>query len=136
MKAADVVAAFRTEEDAVGTILGTCTTAFQYPLFEMTFCFERGRISFRGLDGPMEVLDSERSEHELYTFGREASRRDKYNQSFEKSIDAYLKSVREGGPPPVPGVAGLEELRFEAALRKSVAERRPVVLADDFPMDL
>jgi hypothetical protein len=34
----------------------------------------------------------------------------------------------------VPGLAGLEELQFEAALRRSIAEGRPVEVQEEFPL--
>jgi hypothetical protein len=35
----------------------------------------------------------------------------------------------------VPGLAGLRELQFEAGLKKSIADRQPVILAEAFPID-
>ena len=34
--------------------------------------------------------------------------------------------------PPVPGMAGLQELQFEAALKRSIAQGRPVDVAREF----
>jgi hypothetical protein len=45
-----------------------------------------------------------------------------------------LQSLRKRTAPPVPGVAGLRELQVEAALRRSIRERRPVNLAREFPL--
>ena len=92
-------------EDATGTLLGTNAIDWGFPLFELIVAFERGRLHFRGLDQEMEVLDSDGEVHEIITPSRETSRWDKYDASFEKSIDAYLDSVRAGLPPPVPGIA-------------------------------
>ena len=136
MDAVDVCAAFRTEGDAAGTIVGTCGTDFQFPLFELTLSFENGRLSTRGLDGDLEILDYSGKHHELHRIVRQTSRWDQYRDSFAKSVDAYLDSVRQGAPPPVPGLAGLQELQFEAALRRSIAEKRPVDLAAEFPTEL
>jgi len=129
----DLVASYIIGENATGTILGTSATSWHYPLFELIIGFEGGRIHFRGLDQDMEILDYGDSVHEVYLPSRESSRWDKYEQSFEKSVDAYLESIRNDAPPPVPGIAGLLELQFEAALRKSIAERHPVVPSEDFP---
>lgn len=73
--------------------------------------------------------------HEIFSPSRDDSRWTKYNESFEKSVDAYLASIRKGAPPPVPGIAGLLELQFEASLKKTMAERRLVVPSDEFPTD-
>ena len=62
------------------------------------------------------------------------SRWDQYRASFEKSLVAYLDSIRQATPPLVSGLAGLEELQFEAALRRSIAQRRPVNVQDEFPV--
>ena len=135
VKAPDVAASFCAGENTTGTILGTGGIDFGSPLFELTFGFERGRFHLRGLDEEMEVLDYSSDVHEVLAPSRAASRWDKYGESFAKAVDAYLDSIRQGAPPPVPGIAGLLELQFEAALKKSVAEGRPVALSDEFPLD-
>ena len=43
-------------------------------------------------------------------------------KNFARSLAAYLDAIRTNRPPPVPGLAGLEELQFEAALRRSIAQ--------------
>lgn len=132
MKARDVTAALRTAGDATGTLIGTTTLTWEHPLFEMTFGLERGRVRFQDLDGDLEVMDAGRVER--HGIPRDRSRWDQYRRSFARSIAAYLDAVRQGEPPPVPGQAGLLELQVEAGLRRSIAERRPVVLADTFPL--
>jgi hypothetical protein len=82
----------------------------------------------------MEVLDYRTTVHEVISPSRNESRWDKYNQSFQKSVDAYLESIRTGAPPPVPGIAGLRELQFEVSLKKSVAEHRPILPNQEFPI--
>ncbi|HVS53544.1 MAG TPA: Gfo/Idh/MocA family oxidoreductase [Opitutaceae bacterium] len=134
--ARDVMAAFRTEGGAAGTILGTAGMAWQHPLFELVFTFERGRIHLRDLDGTLEILDGAQSHHETISFARDASRWASYDASFRKAVGAYLQSLRDGAPPPVPGIDGLRELQVEAALRRSVRERRPVKLAEEFPLEI
>jgi hypothetical protein len=51
-------------------------------------------------------------------------------------LDAYLASIRAGTPPPVPGIAGVRELQFEAGIKRSLAERRPVVLGEELPIEM
>lgn len=51
-----------------------------------------------------------------------------------RALGAYLASLRGQRPPPVPGVDGLRELQAEAALKRSIRERRPVILAEEFPL--
>ena len=130
--APDVAAAFRAGEGVAGTIVGTGGIDFGSPLFELIFSFERGRIHMRGLDEEMELLDYGSGVAEVLAPSRAASRWDKYAESFQKAVDAYLESIRQGAPPPVPGIAGLLELQFEAGLKKSIAEGRPVVLEEEF----
>jgi predicted dehydrogenase len=134
LRAQDVMAAFRTEDDATGTLIGTTALAWDFPLFELSFNFERGRIRMQDLDGDMEVMDARGLEVERYHISGARSRWDQYNRSFVKSVQAYLKSVRNGQPPPVPGLAGLLELQVEAGLKRSIAQSRPVRLADEFPL--
>lgn len=131
--AADVTAAFRLENGGTGTILGSNSLNWGFPLFELTLNFERGRIHFRGLDQAMEVLDYQTNVQQTFTPSRDSSRWDKYAASFAKSISAYLDTIRAGTPPPVPGAAGLRELQFEAGLKQSVADQQPINLMETFP---
>jgi len=136
-EAPDVTAALSFENGATGAITGTWAMDFGFPLFELTVSFERGRLHFRGLDGDLEVLDYNGSvkRHEVLALTRNTSRWEQYRASFAKSIEAYLQSLRDHVQPPVPGVAGLMELQFEAALRRSASLRRPVVLSAEFSVD-
>ncbi len=132
--ARDVAAAFVTGDGAAGTLIGTAGMKWQHPLFELTFTFENGRIHLRDLDGAIEILDGARREQETISFVRDESRWSSYDESFRRAIGAYLQSLRAGQPPPVPGIDGLRELQFEAALKRSIRERRPVLLAEEFPL--
>ena len=134
LSAPDLAATFRTEGGASGTLLGTAALAWEFPLFELAFNFERGRIRMQDLDGDLEIIDSRGQDHERYGIARHRSRWDQYNASFRKSIAAYLDSIRQGKPPPVPGSAGLLELQVEAGFRRSIAENRPVRLTEEFPL--
>ena len=132
-EAPDVVAAMSFENGATGVISGTWSMDFGFPLYELILGFERGRLHFRGLDGDLEVLDYGASvkRHETLAITRNTSRWEQYRASFAKSIDAYLQSLRDAVPPPVPGVAGLMELQFEAALRRSISQGRPVAVREE-----
>jgi predicted dehydrogenase len=134
-EATDIAASFVIGKQATGVLLGTSGVSWNLPLFELTINFKGGRIHFRDLDQDMEVLDYDQNIHELFSPSRDESRWTKYNESFEKSVDAYLDSIRAGDLPPVPGIAGLLELQFEASLKKSIAERRPVFPEVEFPTD-
>ena len=63
------------------------------------------------------------------------SRWDQYRASFGKALNAYLDSVRDGGPPPVPGLAGLQELQFEAGIKRAIASGATVALAEAFALE-
>ena len=134
-EAVDVAASFRLENGAAGTILGTSGPLFDFPLYEMVFSFEGGILQFSDLDGPLDVLDNRTRYRETHALVGNYARWAQYSASFEKSLAAYLDSIRRGEPPPVPGMAGLEELQFEAALRRSVGERRPVSVQEEFPLE-
>lgn len=129
-----ITAAVQLTNGASGTIIGTCGIDFALPLYELTFCFERGRIAMRDLDGDLELIDYATGQHTVHALSRNGSRWDQYRASFGKAINAYLDTIAQGAPPPVPGVAGLQELQFEAALKRSIAEARPVGVATEFPI--
>ena len=133
--AVDVAGSFVLENGATGTILGTSGTKFAHPLYDHIFNFDRGSVRFSDLDGPLEIFDHATRYQESYTLIGDYSRWDQYHASFHKSLAAYLESIRKGDVPPVPGMAGLEELQFEAALRRSVAQRRPVEVQKEFALE-
>lgn len=133
-EAPDRMASLRFANGASGTILGSWALSFEFPLFELVLNFQGGRFHLRCLDGDLEILDYETHRHETWAMTRNTSRWDQYRASFAKSIGAYLHSLRQGEPPPVPGAAGLEELRFEAALRRSASQGRAVQLSQEFPL--
>jgi predicted dehydrogenase len=133
-EAADIAASFRLASGGVGSLIGTAALAWQYPLYEMTLAFERGRITMRDLDGTLEILDSKNNYHEVRSLVRDRSRWDAYNASFERSLGAYLDSIRNGQKPPIAGADGLRELQTEAAIKRSIRERRPVRVAEEFPL--
>ena len=132
----DVTAAVQMANGATGTIIGTCSIDFKLPLYELTLAFERGRLTMRDLDGDLELIDYSSERHTVHALSRNVSRWDQYRASFGKAVNAYLETVRAGTPPPVPGLAGLQELQFEAALKRSIAQGAPIHLADTFPITL
>ncbi|NLV73752.1 MAG: Gfo/Idh/MocA family oxidoreductase [Chloroflexi bacterium] len=135
-QAADVAASFRMQNGATGTIIGTLAIDFAMPLFEIILAYEHGRLALRDLDGDLELVDYRCKRIENYALSRNVSRWDQYNATFAASLKAYLATVRAGTPPPIPGVAGLAELQVEAAMKRSIRELRPVVLVDEFPLEI
>ena len=133
--AVDVAGSFQLENGATGTILGTSGAKFAHPLYDHTFNFERGSVRFSDLDGPVDIFDHATRYRESYSLIGNHSRWDQYHASFQKSLAAYLASIRRSEPPPVPGLAGLEELQFEAALRRAIAQGRPVDVQQEFALE-
>jgi predicted dehydrogenase len=132
--AVDVAGSFHLENGASGTILGTSGSKFDFSLYELHFNFENGSLHFSDLDGPLDVFDHAQLYRETYSLIGNYSRWAQYSASFEKSLAAYLESIQREAPPPIAGAAGLEELQFEAALRRSIAQRRPVEVQKEFPL--
>ncbi len=132
--AVDLAGSFRLENGASGTILGTSGTHTDFSLYELQFNFENGSLHFSDLDGPLDVYDNTRRYRETHTLIGNYSRWAQYGASFEKSLAAYLELIQQGAPPPIPGAAGLEELQFEAALRRSITRRCPVNVQSEFPL--
>jgi len=132
--AMDVTAVLRMASGATGTLIGTMGMKWQHPLYELIFTFENGRIHLRDLDGRLELLDGRSQIHEEISLVRNTSRWDQYTASFHKAVRAYLQSLRDNQPPPVPGIDGLRELQVEAAIKRSIAQRRPVIVQEEFPI--
>jgi predicted dehydrogenase len=132
--AVDLAGSFRLENGASGTILGTSGSNFAFSLYELHFNFENGSLHFSDLDGPLDIYDNTRRYRETHALIGNFARWAQYAASFEKSLAAYLDSIEAGAPPPIPGSAGLEELQFEAALRRSITRRCPVDVQKEFPV--
>lgn len=132
--AVDVTAAFRLAGGGAGTILGTCGWSFKHPLYDLTFLFERGRIRIQDLDGPLDVISGDAGIQERIAPGADHNRWASYDRSFQRSLAAYLSSLRAGTEPPVAGIEGLRELQFEASLKRSLAQRRVVRVQEEFPL--
>ena len=97
-----------------------------FPLYELIVAFERGRIHMRGLDQEMELLDYAGDVHEIITPSRETSRWDKYDASFDKSDPPISTRCGRASRHLFRGSPGPRELQFEASLKRSIAEQRPV----------
>jgi predicted dehydrogenase len=121
---------------ATVTLISSAGMKWQQPLYELIFTFELGRIHMRDLDGTLEILDGKAQVHESISLVRHTSRWDQYRASFGKAVGAYLQSLRDNRPPPVPGIDGLRELQVEASLARSIAQRRPVLVQEEFPLDV
>ena len=134
--AVDVAGSFVLENQAAGMILGSSQGKFDLPLYDMNLAFENGSIRFDDLDVSLDVIDNTGRYRETRALIGNHSRWDQYQASFGKSLAAYLDSIRGITPPPVPGIAGLVELQFEAAIRRSVAQKRPVDVQQEFPLAL
>ena len=134
--AVDVSGSFCLENGATGTILGTNGFKSDFPLYQIILNFEQGTIRFSDLDGSMDVFDKTTRYCETHTLMGNHSRWEQYGGSFVKSLTAYLDSIRQNQPPPVPGIAGLEELQFEVALRRSIEQKRPVDVQSEFPVEM
>ncbi len=132
--AADVAAAFVTEAGAAGTLLGTAGADWEHPLYELILNFAEARLHLRDLDGSLEIYDRRSGAREVRALPAGRTRWDQYRDSFEHSAAAYLAALRAGAPPPIPAIAGLYELQAEAGLKRSIAQRRPVRLAAEFPV--
>jgi myo-inositol 2-dehydrogenase/D-chiro-inositol 1-dehydrogenase len=133
-EAADITASFLLENGASGALIGTAGMLWQHPLYELILTFERGRIHLRDLDGAMEVLDGNGPFHETRGIVRNISRWNQYKDSFDKSLGAYLNSLRENKKPPIGGIEGLYELQFQVALNRAIAEKRLVRVQEEFPV--
>jgi len=130
--AVEVAASFQLASGGAGVLLGTSATSLAHPLYDLTFHYERGSIRLVDLDGPLELITGDEGLTERFNLGYPSSRGPLYDRSFQRSLAAYLETLRAGTPPPIPGLAGLQELQFEAAIRRSIAEGRAVDMKKEF----
>jgi predicted dehydrogenase len=127
----DISATLRFESGAVGSLIGTYGTDFQSPLFHIQMNFQGGSLHLRDLDGQLTIFDYTSRSEERFSLNHSWSRWQQYDASFQKAIGAYLESIRNQQPPPVPIEAGLRELLFEAALRRSSKQNIPIQVTHD-----
>ena len=80
-------------------------------------------------------MTTARAGRERHNLPYDISRWDQYRASFGKAINAYLDSVRDGVPPPIPGLAGLQELQFEAGIKRAIASGATVDLGEEFAIE-
>ena len=71
--------------------------------------------------------------HEVFRPSRETSRWDKYDASFDKSVAAYLDSIRMGEPPPVAGSGRPPRAPIRSEPAPIDSERRPGGCRRDVP---
>lgn len=123
---ADIAAAFTTTNGGTGTILGTLQQSTYISFYHIVMNFDKGKVTLEDLDGELRIYRQNSDYVETHRLGLHHSVWDKYSQSFKKALAANLDAIDNGQPLPVPVDAGLYELQFEAALKRSVRERRPV----------
>ncbi|MBL4576399.1 MAG: Gfo/Idh/MocA family oxidoreductase [Opitutaceae bacterium] len=136
MKDKDVSATMRFKSGAVGSLIGTYGTANKAPLYHIQMNFQKGSLHLRDLDGQLTISDDNNPDDEDYPLNKDWSRDKQYDASFQKAISAYLQSIRTKQPPPVPIEAGLRELLFEAALRKSLTLNTPIQVTHDLSIQM
>ena len=131
----DIGAAYTLENGCTGTILGSSKPDFAAPLYMATLNFEGGLMRICDLDGAMDIYPNGAQYAESYSLMANNSRWSRYSASFGCALAAYLQSIAEKQAAPVPGMAGLEELQFEAALKRSAKEGRTVDVQREFPLN-
>ena len=132
----NVTVAARMENDATGTLIGTCAIDFKLPLYELTFAYEHGRISMRDLDGEMEVIDYRTGRHERHNLPYDVSRWDQYRASVRQG-DQRLpgQCARWWRRRRFPELAGLQELQFEAGIKRAIGTGATVGLEEAFAIE-
>ena len=55
---------------------------------------------------------------------------DRFGASYKAEVDAFVRLVRHGGPNRSPGRGALDAIRIAAAAERSLAEHRPVAVAE------
>lgn len=133
LTAPDLAATFQTAGGATGTLLGTNALAWEFPLFDLAFNFERGRVRMQDLDGDLEIMDARRSDHERY--GIPAGARAGINtprRSANPSPPTWTRSAKASRrlSPAWP----VSWKQVEAGFNRSIAQGRPVRLAEEFPV--
>lgn len=124
----DRVVAFTFVSGATGVLRVSSAEPRSDHLFELRVGYPEGSLRLSDLDGQLEVFDA--AEGHRLVFGRtdERSRAAGYEESFGAGIRAYLEAIAAGRPAPSPGEDGVRELRFHAAVERSLEFGRPVRL--------
>jgi myo-inositol 2-dehydrogenase/D-chiro-inositol 1-dehydrogenase len=72
----------------------------------------------------LSAVDGVHSDRPLHFF------LERYRQAFVDELRAFFAALAAGGPTPVGGADGLAPILIGLAARRSVAERRPVRIAE------
>jgi predicted dehydrogenase len=135
MRGIDIAAAFTMQSGAVGSIVGSSSASSRLPLYHVTMNFEHGTVHFTDLDAQLTLYREGAGFSESFAIMPDKSRWSQYDASFERSLEAYFLALRKEEAPPVTGLAGLAELQFEAALRRSSTTGKSVDLEAEFPLE-
>jgi predicted dehydrogenase len=124
----DRVVAFTFASGATGVLRMSSAEPRSDHLFDLRIGYPGGSVRIADLDGLLEVFDAREGHRLVLERTDERARTTEYEASFGKSIRAYLATVRGGEAPPATGADGIRELRFHAAVERSLEIGAPVPL--------
>lgn len=133
LAARDLAVSFETANGASGTVFGSTGGPWDHSIVDMTMDFDGGRIRLWDLDGGVELLTEGNPYVESMTLGGDKSRWDRYSASFSSALDAHFAARAAGTNNAVPMIDGLQELRFEAAIRRAARTGQVVDVEKEFP---
>ncbi len=124
----DRVVAFTFASGATGVLRVSSAEPRSDHLFDLRVGYPDGSLRLADLDGILEVFDAREDHRVVFRRTDERARTTGYEASFGTSIRAYLATIRAGEAPPASGEDGVRELRFHAAVQRSLESGHPVSL--------
>jgi predicted dehydrogenase/sugar phosphate isomerase/epimerase len=118
-----------------GQRVATCVTSSELwnphsCLFNLDAVFRHGTISLSGirLNDAMGVLSSDKADLDLSSDLSPSDGPSDFSITFQRSIQAFVRSYHSGQAPPVSGQDGLQAMKIERAVARSAASGQKVHL--------
>jgi len=116
----------RFKGGAVGTLISSDYMRFGHPAVRVDLVGSKARANMDDIVGRVTIFGKDR-EAEVWMPSLIGDRLD-LGSTTQAAVSAFVDSLRDGKPVPIPGSDGLNRLRLEVALLKSAQENHPVRL--------
>lgn len=114
---------------SVGTLISSDYMRFGHPGVRIDLVGSKARANMDDIVGKVTILGEDR-EGELWMPSLIRDRLD-LGSTCQAAVCAFIDSIRDGKPVPVPGSDGLSRLRLEVALLRSSEENRPIRMEEN-----
>jgi predicted dehydrogenase len=123
----DRSATLKFTNGSIGTLTGTCKTAWEAPLMRIEYIGTKAMGMIEDLSGEFRMRVGDEPQKIVWA-PPDGNSRTEFKQSIKCGTIAFATAVRDGKEPPVTGTDAYRELEIDAALPMSAARKAPVKL--------